>query len=121
MDNNKLLEQIGNLIDQKLAPIKEDTKELREGQKRLERTTVKKTDLKSFIDTLTPVIEKRAERTELFVKAEIKGVKEDLQTEILASRAAAHENMEKLGSKICKKELEQDIRLDNLKKHTTTP
>ena len=110
----------------------------------LEKTTVKKTDLKSFIDLLVPVIDKRVEMSELFTKAEIRGAKEelkeelqeeiratdkhlhseikntkeDLQIEILASRAAAHEDITKFVSGLWKKEREQDIRLDALDEHT---
>ena len=106
------------LILNELKSINKRLNGLEQGQKNLEQTMVKKTDLKSFVDTLTPLIDKRAEMTELFVKAEIKGIKEELSTEILASRAAAHVDMEKLGSKIWKKDREQDIRLDALDEHT---
>ena|SRR5712672_228503 len=111
MDNNKLLEEIKNIVKAEVEPINKRLDSL-------EQTMVKKTDLKSFVDTLNPAIKASEENIKLFVKAEIQGVKEDLQTEILASRAAAHEDMEKLGSKIWKKDREQDIRLNTLEEHT---
>jgi hypothetical protein len=129
MNNDQLILNELKSINKRLDGLEQGQKELHEGQKRLEQATVKKTDLKSFIDTLNPAIKASEENIKLFVKAEIvsseqrtkkeiKATKEDLQTEILASRAAAHEDMEKLGAKIWKKDREQDIRLDALEDHT---
>src|SRR6266436_2868540 len=101
MDNTQIiineLKSINKRLDEQSTAIKG-----------LEQTTVKKTDLKSFVDTLNPAIKASEENIKLFVKAEIKAseertkkelkaeiqgvkeeiksTKEDLQTEILASR-----------------------------------
>jgi len=118
-------------LEQGQKRLEQTTKELQDGQTRLEQTTIKNADLKSFIDTLNPAIKASEENIKLFTKAEIlaseqrtkkeiEAVHGHLHEEILASRAAAHEDMEKLSSKIWKKEREQDIRLDNLEEQTNT-
>jgi len=129
MNNDQLILNELKSINNRLDGLEQGQKELQEGQHRLEQTTVKKTDLKDFIDTLNPAIKASEENIKLFTKAEIlaseqrtkkeiEAVHGHLHEEILASRAAAHEDTQKVASLVAKNKKEMDIRLDNLEEHT---
>ena len=80
-----------------------------------------KDDLKAIVDTIYPLIDARAKTTETLMKAEIRSAKEELRTEILASRADAKADTLMLDAKVMRKVQSHSRRLDNLEESTNTP
>lgn len=92
-----------------------------------------KDDLQAIVAAISPLIDARAKTTETLVKAEIRAAKDavkaeivasedrtkgELRAEVLAARAEAKADILGLGSKVIKRDNEQDKRLDALEKET---
>ena len=75
MNNDQLLNQIGNLIDQKLAPIKEDIKALYKGQKDIRKTMATKEDITEIKEDIAEI-----KMIQLKQGADIRIMKEDVKT-----------------------------------------
>jgi len=113
MDNNKLLEEIKNIvraeIQTEVAPINKRLDSLEQGQKNLEQTMATKEDIK--------VLEKGQIQTNTSI-SRITTALEALKEGQDSSTAAIRADIQDLGSKMAKNKRETDIRLDALEDHT---
>lgn len=91
-----------------------------------------KDDLKAILDTISPYIDARARTTETLMKAEIVSseerqakrlakAKEELEAEILASRAAAKVESVTLQAKVVKRINQLDERVEALEQEADIP
>ncbi len=91
-----------------------------------------KDDLKAILDTISPYIDARARTTETLMKGEINSseerqakrlakAKEELEAEILASRAAAKVESATLQAKVVKRINQLDERVEELEKEADIP
>ena len=80
-----------------------------------------KDDLKAIFDTISPYVDARARTTETLMKGEITGAKEELEAEILASRAAAKVESVTLQAKVVKRINQLDERVEALEQEADIP